>query len=416
MKRSIVGGAYGVWLFAMLLVFYLGRGEDENALQFALIAGALPAALQLFLMGLSPHGLLSPARFALALMLVIILSYVAAGTDARLAPTTTDGPTIPLNWLPVVFTINTLYTFVLAMIVAGSPDRRLLRTAAAVFAVLAGPFLLWVVLTGEYVWGRLSAQGIQPNFWGLMGLAVGIAAITVRPRLLGAICLSIGVLTIYQSSARGSLAALLVGLAAVMLITLRDLKSYRLAAALGAATAAIFGLMLLVPVLPDLQQVVVSDVLKLDDPYRGLGQGATGRGRGWAEAAEIWVENPVFGVGFRLHQQYIEGISSAHNAYLSMAADTGIAGILLYIGLLCASLSAAMRIRDASTRVFSVALLVAYVVIGFFERRAINSGNPFGILFLMTCFYALAEAQILRFIAASDGEAPREDPTPAHVA
>jgi O-antigen ligase len=411
MSRLIVGTCYGAWLFLILLVFYMYKGENENALQVMVLAGSIPAAMQLFLLGFSTRGLSSPVRLAGGLLLAILLSYVSAATDARLAPVTTDGPTVPLQWMPVVFTINTLYIFMLALLVAGCPDRRLMRTAAAVFAILCAPFLLWVVLTGEYLWGRLTAQNIQPNFWGLMGLCVGVAAFAIPSRILAAGCVGVGLLTIYQASARGSLVALIFACLTVGFVAARELRNRKLMLSLSIATSALIGLIVVAPAIPNVERVIMSDVLKIDDPDRGAGQGFTGRDVGWAEAIDLWMNHPLFGVGFRQHEQLLTGISSAHNAYLSMLADTGIVGFLLYVALLGTSLAASLRIRERRSRIFVIALLVGYAVIGFFERRAINSGNPLGVLFLICCFYALAEAQIVSAMAGEDEQSA--SPTPA---
>lgn len=391
MKRAI-GAVWGIWLLAVFFVFYLVRGSNENALQIVVLAGAVPAALQWLVLGVSTRGLAAPMRVALILMLAILLSYVAAGVDARLAPTTTDGPTLPLNWMPVVFATNTAWAFGLAMIVAGCPERRLIGDAAAVVALLGAPFLVWVVLTGEYTWGRLTAQTLQPNVWGLMGLTVSLCAFAVRPLWLAAPCVVVGVVAIQAASARGSLVALLVAALAVAVLGAREIKRSWVPVLLCVLLAGVAALMFVAPFLPELGQTLSSEVLKLDDPNRGLGQGFTGREAGWIETVQLWQKNPVLGVGFRQHEQLIVSTTSAHNAYLSMLADTGLVGLLAYIYLLVLGTWSAFRIEDTRMRGFAVALMIGYATIGMFERRAINSGNPLGLLFLMGAFYAITAA------------------------
>jgi O-antigen ligase len=127
----------------------------------------------------------------------------------------------------------------------------------------------------------------------------------------------------------------------------------------------------------------------------------------------LWLKSPIFGIGFRQHEQFLAGAPS-HNAYLAMLADTGILGLIVYLVLLIGSLMASWGIQDRRTRRFVLALVVSYVVIGFFERRAINSGNPYGVFFLMCCAVALVDqslrkaSMVLQWSPgmASDGRRP----------
>jgi O-antigen ligase len=138
---------------------------------------------------------------------------------------------------------------------------------------------------------------------------------------------------------------------------------------------------------------IKQNVLLVNDPYRGVGTGFTGRTEIWSETIDLWLKHPIVGIGFRQHEQFLAG-APAHNAYLAMLADTGVFGLLIYVFLLVASLIAAWGIEDQRTRRFVLTVLVSYVIIGFFERRAINSGNPYGVFFLMCCAVALVDQSL----------------------
>ena len=73
----------------------------------------------------------------------------------------------------------------------------------------------------------------------------------------------------------------------------------------------------------------VSTVMFLDDHYRAIGTGFTGRMVAWQEALTLFRDNPVFGVGFRMHEQFMTTLPSAHNGYLSMLAETGVFRVTL---------------------------------------------------------------------------------------
>src|SRR6185437_7389190 len=135
---------------------------------------------------------------------------------------------------------------------------------------------------------------------------------------------------------------------------------------------------------------VKRDVLLINNPYRGLESGFSGRTGIWSETIDLWLKAPLLGIGFRQHEQFLAG-APAHNAYLAMLADTGVLGLIVYLVLLITSLAASWGIEDPRTRRFIMAVIVTYIVIGFFDRRTINAGNPFGLFFLMCCTVALAD-------------------------
>lgn len=93
----------------------------------------------------------------LALILVMLLSYFANGLNPQTAPSG-DGALIPAAWTPLVYTVNAVFILAIGTLVAGCPDRRLLRSIAGLFCILSAPFLLYVDFTGERVWGRLTAN------------------------------------------------------------------------------------------------------------------------------------------------------------------------------------------------------------------------------------------------------------------
>jgi hypothetical protein len=66
--------------------------------------------------------------------------------------------------------------------------------------------------------------------------------------------------------------------------------------------------------------------------------------------------------------------------------------------LLFASLIASWGIQDKRTRRFAMTSIVGYIVIGFFDRRAINSGNPYGVFILMSCSVALVDQSLRRAV------------------
>lgn len=380
MRLVITGTIYAIWLLGIEVVFYVFHGHNQTALETAVILGVIPFLVQGGLLSFNTVGLVSPARSSMAFVLIVLVSYIFNGASGT----------------PLVFVGELVFMCAAAILVAGCADRRLLRTIAGAFSIASAPFLLYIDFTGEYRWGRLVANDLEPNLYGLMGLGTAVTALVIRPRLLAMMCYAAGFLTIYEASSRSNIVGLTIATAAVALCHIANLKDRKLMAAFGGVAVGTTLLVLLAPYVSGVLPAFLDNLMKIDDPYRGLGQGFTGRDELWQAAADLWRQSPIFGVGFRQHEQFMPFNRSAHNAYLAMLADTGIFGFVWYVTLIVSSILAAFRIADTRSRDLVLAGILSYAVIGFFERRAINGGNPVGILFLMFCFYAYAQRDLYK--------------------
>lgn len=394
MRLHIVAAVYAIWLVAIFGVFYLGHGRDENSLQLAVMAGGIPALCQIFLLGIDWRGLVAPMKIWLALLLVILVSYVVNDMDPRTAPSANEGLAIPAAWTPIIYTMNAIFIMVIGTLVAASPDRRLLRSIGGLYCIVGTPFLVYVDLTGEMLWGRLVANDLQPNNWGLMGLTVCLGAIARKPGLAALAGFVVGAATILQASSREHLLALAVILLVMAVLYFRTMNSSRLSTALvGSCVTLILAALMFDPYILDAFAYINHDILLLDSHNRGIDSGFTGRTGVWGETFDLWLKSPFLGIGFRQHEQFLAG-TPAHNGYLAMLADTGVLGLAVYLVLLISSLIASWDIQDPRTRRFVVAAIVGYIVIGFFDRRAINAGNPYGVLILMCCSFALVDQSL----------------------
>ena len=164
MKLTIVAAAYALWLFGMELVFYWAHGPDTSALQSVVVAGLIPVLLQFVLLGLNPFGLVLPMRMALIFVLIVELSVLSNGANGQ----------------AIAYLLELLFLFGLAIAVAGCPTPELFPRMAAFFCIPNALFLLYVVFTGRYVFGRLVEGGIEPNWWGLMGAWITLYAFAYR--------------------------------------------------------------------------------------------------------------------------------------------------------------------------------------------------------------------------------------------
>lgn len=380
MRLNLVAVSYALWFLATMVLFYAAMGDDQSSLlEIGVVLGLIPAALQLLLLGYNPYGLTTPVQIALCFLLIALISYLGHA-----------------YWTSLIFFASLLFVFAIPILVASSPDERLLRRIAVCFSIPAAVFLLFVSITGEHVWGRLRAHGIEPDWWGLMGAGLAMAALAHRSRLLAALCIGVGFYVAYDASARSDMLAILGGLLAVGLLQLPALRGSRLVMAVVGALAALVLWMLFSSIITDTVTKAVTDTMLLDDPSRGLGTGLTGRTEHWEEAIRIWLTSPLFGVGFHQHTMFTSDHFPGHNVYLAILADTGIFGLIWFVFFVGASLYAALRIDEPRSRNAAIGTIVAYAIVGFFDSHGLSSGNPFSLYFEMCCFFALRQASLRR--------------------
>ena len=102
---------------------------------------------------------------------------------------------------------------------------------------------------------------------------------------------------------------------------------------------------------------------------------------------EMFLHNPVLGVGFRAHDQILKVDSSAHNGYLATLAEVGIVGFLAVVYLVLRGLRQLWVSTKDPERMFGSSVLlgvaVAYLLLAVFERFLINVGDPTSLLFLL---------------------------------
>lgn len=376
---QVVAALYGVWLFALTVV---SHGEVSVVVQeIVLLMGVGPAFAQNLMLKSDTRGAAAGLWFMVAFVLVFLASLLANDT----------------SWVDLANVINVIFIFVIGYVVASCADTSLIWRIAGVYAVLTAPYLLYINVYGQYEWGRLKA-GTQPNLWGLIALNVAIGAFCLRNRVLAGFCWGLALLTLYNAQARGSMVAMVPVVAVAGYAWWRYSRRMDLSWKMLAVIAALFAGMLFLAFDPSF---LVNNVMRLNDPYRGLQSGFTGRDLAWDEALRVWYGSPVLGVGFRRHEHFMVFTElNAHNAYLAMLADAGVLGFAVYAVMLATSFAAALRIKgDHQVRLLIIAVILCYVLVGMFERRAINAGNSLSLIFIFACLLALRLSRLSDMMA-----------------
>lgn len=132
-------------------------------------------------------------------------------------------------------------------------------------------------------------------------------------------------------------------------------------------------------------------ILALDDRYRGLNSGFTGRLEAWSATYQIWKDNPFLGCGYRTHEQILTDTSatSSHNGYLSMLAELGLFGATPAFLLVAVGIWRVGKEHVSDLARTGLALSVGYCFIAAFERYFFNLGNQTSVMFM---FFSVAPA------------------------
>jgi O-antigen ligase len=187
----------------------------------------------------------------------------------------------------------------------------------------------------------------------------------------------INLIIILETQGRGSLLA-----AAITLLTYLTLTNFYAAKKTGLWVLVQFGgivcVLAFLAVYWQETADAVSALLFIEDKYRGVGSGFTGRTDAWQEAYQLFADNPILGIGFRVHGQYMSGVlKSAHNGYLSMLADAGLAGLITVLTLIGACSWRLLRmVREGDrTAIIGFSFILGYLFVAIFERLLINFGS-----------------------------------------
>jgi len=278
-----------------------------------------------------------------------------------------------------------------------------MRLCLCIYAFLGSALTTYVYFTGSMYQGRLSLSVVShPNHLALIAFGILVSALAVPNVLASGVLVGVNMLVIIATQARGSLVASVIAILTYLILLhvhLYKRKSIILfifVAALTAATCMIYE--------SEIQQVL-SGLLFLNDRYRGMGTGFTGRTDAWQEAYQLFLDNPIFGIGFRMHEQYMTTLSSAHNGYLSMLAETGISGVICAGALTVTCIVRLFRLfrsGDANA-IAGISLVFGYLFLAVFERYFINVGNPTSVLVWLFLFMPARKTPVSNSFAATAG-------------
>jgi O-antigen ligase len=244
-------------------------------------------------------------------------------------------------------------------------------------------------VTGNTLFGRViwNKSYSNPNDLGAMtllttGLALAIATVrTERRRVRWAVglCVPVMIVIMLLTQSRGVFIGLIVGFAPVLLAQIRKRPSFALPVII-----AIIATGVLIPAtvwhrLGGISKLTSTETIAEADPEGSAEQRFAIDETAW----RIFRDHPLIGIGIGCYQQANDlyspelGKRDAHNTYLVLAAELGVPGLLLWLGLVGSVLLQVRRYRrsfavDAAPIriVWIERAVVGFLVAGFFGSYA----------------------------------------------
>lgn len=279
----------------------------------------------------------------------------------------------------LVYFVLVPFAFAVAtgMSACASGARDLVGGLLSGIAVGIGVTLLVMIRDGNFSYGRLMGRS-GPNYWGMNAVAVFFASLALRSVPLKAVTMGVALGAIYLCQSRGAMVALAIGSGVVWLALFWHAARYRLLLIGLPLAVGIVGLLLF-------NDFIAAKLLLLDNKDRGVESGGTGRFAAWLQAIDLFLNQPILGVGYRQHEKYITAASSAHNAYLAVLAEMGLFGIVAYLLLMLGG--AILATRKAFRRFDRVHLAAAgltwgFLIVGMIERVGLTTGNALSLTML----------------------------------
>jgi O-Antigen ligase len=381
-QANIIALLVAVCLAAGFLVFFKWHSETGEELCF--LALTAPVIVQI------ASGMASPAvagrTFAAALPYIIPLG---ASFVFNIADANTD----PLH--DSVILLNTMYALALVSVLASSGTNELWSHIMRWTAITAFPLFVYVAIDqrNALVWGRWSPYGEQPNWWGMMALSLAWSSLAWRSTVIRVPALTVAMYYLFRTQARGSIVALVpaVLLCGGYFIPLTRKKLLWLFATILMCVLGVLSWSTLTShdIAGQIAHYFAYEVMKINDPMRGVQSGLTGRTEAYQGAWDAFLQSPFIGNGY-------SEFEFVHNGFLITAAESGIFALVGLLYLFASGLRAYVKVSHWP----GVGYVLSYILTIMTFPRSINI-NMTSLLFLMVLMRGVA----LKYMQQKNGPA-----------
>jgi len=264
-----------------------------------------------------------------------------------------------------------------------SPSELLNDLKIYVIATAISALVIWR-LTPDL--GRRFGGVVHPNYWGLVCLSIFCLAALIKNLLFRSAIQLVSIAIIFASQSRSALLSVLAASCVFGYFCFRSArisKDIKLLLMVGIVT----GTMVAFATAKEQIYDEFASAFRINDPYRGVGSGFSGRTALWRAGMDVLAAHPWFGVGAHMESNFISvgGITQAHNGYINTLVQFGTIGSGLFFGFFILSFWRLLCLARTSAPGASVgvALVIGYAVEAIFEPKLLNIGNPVSIVVLM---------------------------------
>lgn len=367
----------GLWLSGVFAVSLAGRTENHGFVVLAMLgAGLVWPGLYFMLIGR-----ILPVTPAPGTRIALLIFTLFAGASVYVSP---------IIWMSGAYFLITLAAIFISMQFNTVLSPEQYRRGLAIYACITSILLLCYAAKYYQPGVRLGSKDggvLNPNSIGMISLSVIATAFSLRRWLFRIAVAGAGagvlILTDSRSAALGALAAM----ATILWVKRRHSPGstkvvFTIALILASAGAAIYWSSIV---------EVVERFFAVNNYYRGLGTGFTGRLLVWKQTWDLFVDHPLLGVGFRAHEQFVTAQGSSHDGYLATLAEIGLFGFSALLYVIVAGIGrlrkSAVDPRQAPVVAALLAICAGYCFVAIFERYLLNVGNPTSLLFILAILY-----------------------------
>lgn len=361
---------------ALLLVagfFSYFKLSSQVIQEISFLALSIPASLLIRLKYVNINLAKKSLIFSLFYIIPIIVSYFVNIIESG-----------QVDLKKVILLFNLVFSFYISSIFSSCKNTDFIKSILIKTSLFLLPILLYVIATQQnsYRWDRWEPFDIQPNWWGMMVLGFAWGVVLMKNPIIRFAGLTGSFLFMVALQSRGAIVALLPILffssGIVYPLTKRKIIIGVLTLLLMTVVIIISPIFLQKGIFERIMDYIYNDVFLINDPYRGLNTGLTGRTQGYALAWDAFLSSPYFGKGFGEYQ-------NVHNGFLLVLAE---GGILAFIGMLTI-IGRGLWIYFKSFNLIFLGITLSYTAILLTFPRSFNI-NLTGILFIIVLMRSFA--------------------------
>jgi len=301
----------------------------------------------------------------------------------------------PIIWMSMGYVGMTLCALFIALQFSTALTDKQFQKGLAIYAI-AMAMLLIIYAISHYEPGLRLGNGVNggvfnPNAIGLVSLSIVLSSLAIPKWWVRYMVLALALVILVLTGSRSASVGVVLALSFVILKrTKQGGIGIKWAFVIGGVALSVISMFFWNEI-----EAILMNFFAVNDAYRGIGSGATGRMDAWIQTWGLFTSHPFFGVGFRAHDNLLHALvkteSSAHNGYLSLLAEIGLFGFAAVVVMVFSGVIRLLRAaRDAENGLIAVILLglcIGYGFMAIFERYLLNVGNPTSLLFILAILY-----------------------------